>query len=92
MTKIPEHIKGSQEYQNLQNLDWNDANEKKYRQRIKNPQTAIRAMCIICMGGSSYEVSLCGKSNCPLHPFRLGKNPWSRNKGNPNAGFKKKED
>lgn len=36
---------------------------------------AIRAKCLDCSGGSSQEVKLCVIPECPLYPFRLGKNP-----------------
>jgi len=34
----------------------------------------IRKFCLECMGGSSKLVAEC-KSDCPLHPYRFGKNP-----------------
>ncbi len=34
----------------------------------------IRRFCLECMGGSSKLVAEC-KSDCPLHPYRFGKNP-----------------
>lgn len=43
---------------------------------ITNPLKAIRAKCLDCCFGSPSEVSLCGAVKCPLHPFRLGKNPY----------------
>lgn len=39
------------------------------------PMKAIRAKCLDCCCGSASEVKLCTAVNCPLHPFRLGKNP-----------------
>jgi hypothetical protein len=36
---------------------------------------AIRRRCIDCSGGSLAEVRACKCDTCPLHPFRLGKNP-----------------
>jgi hypothetical protein len=36
---------------------------------------AIRRRCIDCSGGSLAEVRACRCDTCPLHPFRLGKNP-----------------
>ena len=35
---------------------------------------AIRANCLDC-NGTSNEVRLCPCTDCPLWPFRLGKNP-----------------
>ena len=34
----------------------------------------IRKFCLECMGGSSKLVAEC-KSDCPLQPYRFGKNP-----------------
>ena len=36
---------------------------------------AIRRRCIDCSGGSQAEVGACRCDTCPLHPFRMGKNP-----------------
>lgn len=49
--------------------------ETKARRAIKNRATAIRAFCIICMGGSYAEVRRCESVKCPLWPFRMGKDP-----------------
>jgi hypothetical protein len=46
-----------------------------YRTKIKNRATAIRAYCIGCMGGSVSDVRTCATLVCPLHPFRMGKDP-----------------
>lgn len=43
---------------------------------IKNPVKAIRAFCLECCGGSPAEVRERTSSNCPLKPFRLGRNPY----------------
>lgn len=32
---------------------------------------AIRAMCLMCVGGSYKEVQSCTASYCPLHKFRI---------------------
>jgi len=34
----------------------------------------IRKFCLECVGGSSRLVAEC-QSDCPLHPYRLGKSP-----------------
>lgn len=39
------------------------------------PIKSIRLFCLEYCGGSSNEVKLCPSTTCPLHPFRLGKNP-----------------
>ena len=45
---------------------------------IKSPIKAIRANCIDCCGGSVNEVKLCQLTDCPMHPFRFGKNPFNK--------------
>jgi len=39
------------------------------------PIQAIRAKCLDCCCDQANEVKLCPATRCPLHPFRLGKNP-----------------
>jgi len=53
------------------------------------PVKAIRAKCLDCSAGSFHEVKECVIPDCPLYPFRLGKNPNRKGtcKGNPNATF-----
>lgn len=48
---------------------------------------AIRAKCMDCTCQQIVEVRECQITNCPLHPFRMGKNPFTNRKG---PGFKKK--
>lgn len=48
----------------------------KYKTKIKNPKSAIRAMCVECSGGSVKEVQMCPVVKCALYPFRLGQNPF----------------
>ena len=43
---------------------------------ITNPIKAIRAKCIDCMCGQINEIPLCPGTDCPLWPFRMGKNPY----------------
>lgn len=43
-----------------------------------NPVKAIREHCIDCCGGLSSEVKMCSVTNCALHPFRFGKNPYRK--------------
>ena len=42
---------------------------------ITSPMKAIRAKCLDCCIGQREEVKLCPAKDCPLYPFRLGKNP-----------------
>lgn len=34
-------------------------------------QTAIRAKCLDCSGGSPADVRRCSFKNCPLYPYRI---------------------
>ena len=43
---------------------------------ITNPVKAIRAYCLECSCGATSEVKYCPIDNCPLYPFRFGKNPY----------------
>ena len=43
--------------------------------KLTTPIKAIRAKCIDCCCGDTREVRLCPAEDCPLHPFRYGKNP-----------------
>ena len=47
---------------------------------ITSPVKAIRAKCLDCCMGSPAEVKRCHISDCELHPFRFGKNPYSKRK------------
>lgn len=53
----------------------------RYKERISNPMTAIRSMCVECMGGAPRLVADCPSKNCSLWPFRMGKNPFHGNAG-----------
>jgi hypothetical protein len=51
-----------------------------------SPLKAIRAKCIDCSNYDRTEVRKCIAANCPLWPFRMGKNPFdSRAVFNPAA-------
>lgn len=43
-----------------------------------NPLKAIREKCLDCMCGSPVEVQRCVCPDCPLFPFRFGKNPFRK--------------
>lgn len=43
---------------------------------ITSPIKAIRAKCLDCCCNNSAEVRMCPAPDCPLHPFRFGKNPY----------------
>jgi hypothetical protein len=42
---------------------------------VPSPLKAVRAHCLWCCNGSANEVSLCVATSCPLHPYRMGRNP-----------------
>jgi hypothetical protein len=47
---------------------------------------SIKVYCFDCSGQSRKEVELCEMDDCPLFPFRFGKNPHLRGRrrgGNP---------
>ena len=41
-----------------------------------SPVKAIREYCLGCCLGQVNEVKLCPDEECPLHPFRFGRNPY----------------
>lgn len=41
-----------------------------------NPVKAIRDWCFECSGRSTKAVNECSVFDCPLYPFRRGKNPF----------------
>ena len=52
--------------------------------RATKPVSAIRQFCIGCVGGSGNgrkplkQVRKCPVVECPLHPFRMGRNPFDK--------------
>ncbi|MBU0478762.1 hypothetical protein KKC91_09385 [bacterium] len=53
------------------------------------PIKAIRKKCLDCMCNQSKEVKLCTSPNCPLYPYRLGKNPARKGIGGKIDNYKK---
>ena len=47
---------------------------------ITSPLMAIREMCIDCMGGTKKYVAGCTDKQCALFEFRMGKNPYRKQK------------
>ena len=45
----------------------------------ESPIRAIRAKCLDCCGAAASEVRKCVAFNCPLWPFRMGRNPFHGN-------------
>lgn len=50
----------------------------KYKAKVSNRATAIRAKCIECSGGVLSEVRECRVVSCALHPFRAGTDPFNK--------------
>jgi len=46
--------------------------------KTTSPLRAIRHKCLDCTCGSAKEVEACPAGKCPLHAFRLGKNPYRK--------------
>ena len=63
------------ELQELPRNSAEDTTEAQFRDRITNPASAVRAFCVMCMGGNVTYVRDCEAVGCPLWPFRTGKNP-----------------
>lgn len=49
--------------------------EDETKNEIPTPIKAIRAKCLDCCCDQREEVKLCPAKDCPLWPFRMGKNP-----------------
>lgn len=47
------------------------------KQRISSLR-AVRRFCLHCVGGSAKLVRECESFDCPLHPFRMGKDPYRK--------------
>jgi len=45
------------------------------------PIKAIRAKCLDCVCFQLKEVKLCPSDDCPLWPYRMGKNPNRKSSG-----------
>jgi len=43
--------------------------------RIPPPLKSIRKFCLNCVGNSAREVELCTDLQCPLYPYRFGRDP-----------------
>lgn len=43
---------------------------------LHNPVKAIRAKCMRCTCDQPGEIDKCPIVDCPLYPFRYGKNPY----------------
>jgi hypothetical protein len=51
------------------------------------PMKAIRYFCVECVGWNVSLISICSDTNCPLFPYKSGRNPQRAGTGgNPNIG------
>ena len=48
--------------------------------KATSPLKAIRFFCLWCCKESQQEVRLCPATECPLHDFRMGRNPFRKPK------------
>lgn len=54
---------------------------EEFNQEVRENTNVLRAIRLKCYDCSSYqlsEVKNCNITNCPLYPFRLGKNPFRK--------------
>jgi len=51
------------------------------------PLKAIRRKCLDCSAGQRKEVRECPCVECPLYPYRFGKNPSRAGIGNSKGSF-----
>jgi hypothetical protein len=71
----PKHVPFDELVEAVRDAENGDAVCNKYQKRIKNRATGIRAYCVQCQGGYVAGVNECASVTCPLHPFRMGKDP-----------------
>ena len=50
------------------------------KEKYMTPLKAIRLKCLDCVCFQINEVRLCPSTDCPLHPYRFGKNPFTKGK------------
>lgn len=55
--------------------------EEEFNREVIENTNVLRAIKLKCLDCSSYnilEIKECPVKNCPLYPFRLGKNPFRK--------------
>ena len=55
--------------------------EEDYNKEVGENTNVLRAIKLKCLDCSTYninEIKECPVKNCPLYPFRLGKNPFRK--------------
>lgn len=60
---------------------------ERYKAKVDNRASAIRAHCVECSGGIISEVRNCTVVKCALYPFRNGEDPHRKKRTD---GFAKK--
>lgn len=58
---------------------------------MSTPVKSIRAYCLECSNQQPAEVKNCHLTDCPLWPYRMGKNPARAGQGPKVPPFLKKE-
>ena len=57
--------------------------EEEFNREVSENTNVLRAIKLKCLDCSTYninEIKECPVKNCPLYPFRLGKNPFRKKK------------
>lgn len=55
--------------------------EEEFNREVSDNTNVLRAIKLKCLDCSTYnilEIKECPVKNCPLYPFRLGKNPFRK--------------
>ena len=55
--------------------------EEEFDREVSENTNVLRAIKLKCLDCSTYninEIKECSVKNCPLYPFRLGKNPFRK--------------
>lgn len=55
--------------------------EEDFRKEVSENTNVLRAIKLKCLDCSTYninEIKECPVKNCPLYPFRLGRNPFRK--------------
>lgn len=64
---------------------------QRYKDKITNRASAIRAKCVECSCGVLSEVRNCTVKQCALWPFRNGEDPYRKKRTDGFVGGKKDE-
>lgn len=65
---------------------------ERYKGKITNRASAIRAHCIECCCGVVSEVRACTVKKCALFPFRMGDDPYRKKRNDGFVGANKNEE